>query len=71
MNTAMLERKDLWSLEQYAEKRAGFRAEVLAHKQNRRVLLGAHVLLVFEDSVTIKYYESVFFFNNDSYYNEV
>lgn len=51
----MLERKDLWSLEQYAEQRESFRAEVLAHKKNRRVLLGQHVLLVFEDALTIKY----------------
>ena len=51
----MLERKDLWSLEQYAGKREGFRAEVLAHKQNRRVLIGQHILLVFEDDKTIRY----------------
>ncbi len=51
----MLERKDLWSLEQYAEKREGFRAEVLAHKQNRRVQIGQHILLVFEDEKTIRY----------------
>ena len=51
----MLERKDLWSLEVYAEKREGFRAEVLAHKQNRRVLVGQHILLVFEDEKTIRY----------------
>jgi hypothetical protein len=51
----VLERKDLWSLEQYAEKREAFRAEVLAHKQNRRVLVGQHILLVFEDDKTIKY----------------
>ena len=51
----MLERKDLWSLEEYAEKRDAFRAEVLAHKENRRVLLGSHILLVFEDQLTIRY----------------
>ena len=51
----MLERKDLLSLEQYAEKREAFRAEVLAHKQNRRVLVGQHILLVFEDDKTIRY----------------
>ena len=51
----MLERKDLWSLEAYAENRAAFREKVLAHKENRRVLLGAHVLLVFEDQMTIQY----------------
>jgi hypothetical protein len=51
----VLERKDLWSLEQYAEKREAFRVEVLAHKQNRRVLIGQHILLVFEDDKTIRY----------------
>ena len=51
----MLERKDLWSLEEYSEKREVFRKKVLRHKGNRRVLLGRHVLLVFEDRFTIKY----------------
>ncbi|MBO6564932.1 MAG: DUF3501 family protein [Pseudomonadales bacterium] len=51
----MLERKNLWSLEEYAENRPDFRAEVLAHKENRRVQIGKHVLLVFEDALTIKY----------------
>ena len=51
----MLERKDLWSLEDYSRERENFRAEVLDHKDNRRVLLGDHVLLIFEDNLTIKY----------------
>ena len=51
----MLERKDLWSLEEYAERRPEFRARVLAHKQHRRVLIGGHILLVFEDALTIRY----------------
>ena len=51
----MLERKDLWSLEEYSEKRNAFRNEVLAHKENRRVQIGGHVLLVFEDETTIRY----------------
>lgn len=55
MENTVLERKDLWSLEQYAEKRDGFRADVLAHKQNRRVVVGQHILLVFEDEKTIRY----------------
>jgi hypothetical protein len=55
MERTVLERKDLWSLEKYAEKREGFRAEVLAHKQSRRVLIGQHILLVFEDEKTIRY----------------
>ena len=51
----MLQRSDLWSLEEYSEHRKAFREKVLAHKENRRVLLGGHVLLTFEDSQTIKY----------------
>jgi hypothetical protein len=51
----MLQRSDLWSLEEYSEHRKAFREEVLIHKENRRVLLGGHVLLTFEDSQTIKY----------------
>lgn len=51
----MLERRDLWSLEEYEEKRKTFRAELLQHKEHRRVLLGSHVLLVFEDKLTIQY----------------
>ena len=51
----MLKRSDLWSLEEYAEKRIAFREEVLAHKTARRVQLGANMLLVFEDEKTIRY----------------
>jgi len=51
----MLTRADLWSLEEYAERRAAFRADVLAHKKNRQVLVGNHLLLLFEDQLTLKY----------------
>jgi len=51
----MLERSDLWSLEAYSEKRNAFRTEVLAHKESRRVKLGDHLLLIFEDEKTIQY----------------
>ncbi|MBV1879745.1 MAG: DUF3501 family protein [Pseudomonadales bacterium] len=50
-----LNRNDLWSLEQYAERRAAFRSEVLAHKKNRKVLLGDNIQLMFEDRLTIQY----------------
>ncbi|MBS02945.1 MAG: hypothetical protein CMQ24_09605 [Gammaproteobacteria bacterium] len=50
-----LTRSDLWSLEQYSTERAAFRAEVLAHKQHRRVSLGCHIMLIFEDVTTIRY----------------
>ena len=50
-----LDRAQLFSLEQYAEKRPGFRTEVIAHKKHRKVLLGGHVSLHFEDRMTIQY----------------
>ena len=50
-----LTRSDLWSLEQYSEKRESFRAEVLAHKNNRRLSLGENARIYFEDTVTIRY----------------
>jgi hypothetical protein len=53
MNT--LSRADLWSLEEYAEVRPGFRAEVMAHKKIRQLALGEHARLYFEDRLTIKY----------------
>ena len=50
-----LTRNDLWSLEEYAERRAQFREQVLAHKKLRQVQLGPHATLYFEDKLTIQY----------------
>ncbi len=50
-----LSRADLWSLEEYAEIRAAFREQVMAHKKSRQVALGEHARLYFEDALTIKY----------------
>ena len=50
-----LSREDLFSLEQYAEKRADFRAKVLEHKKHRRVDVGPNLSLYFEDRLTIQY----------------
>lgn len=50
-----LARKDLYSLEQYAEARPEFRDEVMRHKQNRRLPLGTNATLYFEDRITIQY----------------
>lgn len=50
-----LTRDDLWSLEEYATKRADFRTEVMAHKRNRQLALGEHVRFYFEDATTIRY----------------
>jgi hypothetical protein len=50
-----LTRADLLSLERYAEQRSAFRAQVMEHKKLRRVTLGKHVTLLFEDRLTIQY----------------
>lgn len=50
-----LTRKDLYSLEAYAEARADFRARVMAHKKDRKVDVGPNAALYFEDRMTIQY----------------
>jgi hypothetical protein len=50
-----LAREDLWSLEQYAEQRPGFRNEVMAHKRDRQLALNENARLYFEDQLTVKY----------------
>jgi len=50
-----LTRSDLYSLEQYAVARPEFRAQVMAHKKNRRVPLGDMAALYFEDRLTMQY----------------
>ena len=50
-----LKRADLWNLEDYAERRQDFRDYVLAHKENRKVHLGEHATLLFEDRLTMHY----------------
>jgi len=50
-----LSRDDLMNLETYATERAEFRAKVMSHKKNRKVLIGDHCTLYFEDRLTIQY----------------
>ena len=50
-----LTRADLLSLENYAEARTDFRARIIEHKKNRRVAIGPHLSLYFEDRLTIQY----------------
>ncbi len=50
-----LTRDTLMTLERYAKERPQFRARVMEHKKNRTLLLGEHVLLIFEDELTIRY----------------
>jgi len=51
----ILNRKDLFSLEEYAAKRQDYRTAVLEHKKNRQVALGENATLYFEDRMTIQY----------------
>ena len=53
--THTIARDSLLGLEAYARQRKEFRAKVMAHKRDRTVHLGAHVTLVFEDELTIRY----------------
>ena len=50
-----LTRDQLMPLEQYAKQRNDFRAKVMAHKQDRRVQIGPHATLYFEDRLTMHY----------------
>jgi hypothetical protein len=50
-----LTRDQLMSLEQYAERRADFRQQVIDHKKHRRVGIGPHLNLYFEDRLTVQY----------------
>ncbi len=50
-----LSRKDLYSLEEYSEIRDDFRARIMAHKKNRRLNLGDHLVLLFEDRLVMHY----------------
>jgi len=50
-----LTRKDLYSLEEYSDIRDGYRKKIMAHKENRRLELGDHILLSFEDRLIMQY----------------
>ncbi len=46
---------DLYSLEEYSRIRPEFRTKIIAHKKNRRVDIGEHASLYFEDTLTMQY----------------
>ncbi|MET0086261.1 MAG: DUF3501 family protein [Sedimenticola sp.] len=50
-----LSHADLYSLEEYARIRPEFRARVIEHKKSRRVPIGEHAALYFEDGLTMQY----------------
>jgi hypothetical protein len=47
--------EDLHSLEAYAKLRPEFRVRVMEHKRHRRLPLGEHITLIFEDRLTMHY----------------
>lgn len=53
--TMQLTHDKLYSLEQYARIRPNFRAKVMEHKKHRRVAIGDHAALYFEDALTMQY----------------
>ncbi|MBF0471764.1 MAG: DUF3501 family protein [Gammaproteobacteria bacterium] len=50
-----LTRSDLLSLEEYDQQRPDIRAVAITHKGKRRLALGDHAALYFEDRLTIRY----------------
>ncbi|MEE9326651.1 MAG: DUF3501 family protein [Cocleimonas sp.] len=51
----LLTRKDLHSLEQYAELRSDMRTQAMVHKKNRNLSIGPNVTMYFEDRITVQY----------------
>ncbi len=50
-----LTHEKLFSLERYTRVRTDFRASIMEHKESRRLAIGPHATLHFEDSLTTKY----------------
>lgn len=50
-----LTRDDLYSLEEYSERRDEYRKQIMAHKRDRHVELGDHLMMSFEDRELMKY----------------
>ena len=47
--------KELFKLEDYAAHRPAFRQQVMTHKKARRIAIGDHLSLYFEDRLTVQY----------------
>ena len=52
---AQISRDSLLTLEAYSRQRKEFRARVIAHTKTRTRHLGAHITLIFEDELTMRY----------------
>ena len=55
MSFNKLDKKDLWGLEEYAQKRDAFRQQIIAHKRARILHIGPNLTLLFEDRETMRY----------------
>ena len=52
---AQVSRESLMTLEAYSKSRPQFRKQVLEHKRHRKLAIGDHITLLFEDELTIRY----------------
>jgi hypothetical protein len=52
---SQLTHEDLYGLEEYARIRGEFRHRVIEHKKQRRLPIGPHAALYFEDQLTMQY----------------
>ena len=52
---AIVDHDSLMTLEAYAKARPEFRKKAIAHKARRKVFVGNHVMLQFEDEITVRY----------------
>jgi hypothetical protein len=50
-----LTRETLYGLEEYSSMRPDFRRKVIEHKKDRKVHIGEHATLYFEDALTMQY----------------
>ncbi len=50
-----LKHEDLYTLEDYSNRRLDFRAQVMAHKRPRRIRVGSNTSFYFEDRLTMHY----------------
>ena len=53
--SSKLTRDDLYSLEEYSERRDEYRKQIMTHKRDRHVELGDHLMMSFEDRELMKY----------------
>lgn len=55
LSASKLSHQDLWSLEEYDQRRQAFRADVMSHKKDRQLALNDNMRLYFEDRMTVQY----------------